>query len=390
MLDEKKCCGCGACVVVCPKQCISMKEKILGCLYPEIDREKCINCGTCEKVCPIYSVHINDNYRQSLYAAYAKDKDVRYRGSSGGIFEILATKLISVGYTVYGAAFDENLNLKCTATEKGSNLKYLLKSKYLQSDMQDKFTEIKEKLVKNEHVMFVSTPCQVAALKSYLNMKYENLLTVDFFCHGVPSQRFFNECIAFDEKYKYKGKIIKYTFREKKKNGSTPHYYSCDYKTNSKIKHSVGYYFDSTFYAAFQKYICLRESCYNCSFSGKRRYSDITIGDFHEIDRYIDGINRFDGVSTIIINTEQGSKLFKCCEEDLNIFPVDIEKLIEDKVIFSGGTKRPITRDAFITEYNKNGIKGLYKKYLNPKFYLLNRIYYSMPKFIRKIINREW
>ncbi len=388
IVNEENCCGCGACVAVCPKQCISMKERTLGCLYPEIDNKICINCGRCEKVCPINRFPLNNDYEQSLYAAYAKDENVRNSGSSGGIFQILATKLFADSYTVYGAAFDQNLQLKCTVAEKESDLKYLLKSKYLQSSMQSKFEEIKDKLNRNQRVMFCSTPCQVAALKSYLNTEYENLFTVDFFCHGVPSQRFFDECIAFDEKHKYKGKVIRYTFREKKKKGSTPHYYSCDYKTKQAIKHSSGYYFDSTFYTAFQKYICLRESCYNCIFSGRDRHSDITIGDFHDVNKYIDGINRFDGVSTVIINTEKGSRLFKSCEKEINVFPVDIEKLIEDKIIFSGCTKRPEKRNEFIKEYNENGIKGLYRKYLNPKFYLLNRIYYSMPKFIRKIMNR--
>ena len=51
--EKKKCCGCAACVGVCPKDCIEMKEDAEGFLYPSVDREKCIDCGACGRVCPI-------------------------------------------------------------------------------------------------------------------------------------------------------------------------------------------------------------------------------------------------------------------------------------------------------------------------------------------------
>ena len=52
MLDIKiksDCCGCSACIQICPKQCISMNEDNEGFLYPEIEKDICINCGLCEK-----------------------------------------------------------------------------------------------------------------------------------------------------------------------------------------------------------------------------------------------------------------------------------------------------------------------------------------------------
>ena len=40
--DKKHCCGCGACMNVCPKNAIRMAEDEVGFVYPEIDQNLCI------------------------------------------------------------------------------------------------------------------------------------------------------------------------------------------------------------------------------------------------------------------------------------------------------------------------------------------------------------
>lgn len=52
---KSECCGCGACVQACPKQCIFFVDDEEGFWYPRIQEEQCINCGLCEKVCPIHT-----------------------------------------------------------------------------------------------------------------------------------------------------------------------------------------------------------------------------------------------------------------------------------------------------------------------------------------------
>ena len=52
---KSECCGCGACLNVCPKKAISMNEDDMGFLYPTIEMEECVNCHLCEKVCPVVS-----------------------------------------------------------------------------------------------------------------------------------------------------------------------------------------------------------------------------------------------------------------------------------------------------------------------------------------------
>ena len=144
--------------------------------------------------------------------------------------------------------------------DKEDELPKLYKSKYLQSNCIDSYESIEKDLKKGKNVLLCSSPCQVAAIKSYLNKSYENLITLDFICHGVPSQSFFNKCKSYVEE-KNDIKIVGYQFRTKIKNGSTPHYYTLIYEKDGKRKIKSDLYIKTPFYLAFQKYITLRDSC---------------------------------------------------------------------------------------------------------------------------------
>ena len=43
--DKSECCGCSACVQICPKACISFNEDSHGFRYPKVDIKSCIDCG---------------------------------------------------------------------------------------------------------------------------------------------------------------------------------------------------------------------------------------------------------------------------------------------------------------------------------------------------------
>lgn len=378
-----------ACLAACPKKCISQTTGTLGAVFPKVDTEKCISCGKCNRVCPMLNAVKNNTVTDDTYAALSKNPEVLFGGSSGGMFETFARVLIEEGYTVYGAAFDGNLKLKCTAADSIKALKPLRKSKYLQSDMTDKYAEIKSKLEDGEKILFVSAPCQNAALKLFLNKNYENLITVDFICHGVPSQSFFDECKKYKEQ-KENIKITDFEFRTKKKNGSTTYYSTITYLKNNLLKRKTGYYFEFPFYAAFQKYVTLRESCYRCKFAGKERITDITISDFHKIENYVKGINRFDGVSTVFIHTTKGQQLWEKCNGTIKSYKIELNKLINDGVCYYPGEKRPKNRDEFVKCYENGGIEALVDNYLNSKFYRKQKIYYSLPGFLRKIIRKAF
>ena len=385
----EKCCGCGACSAKCPQGAIKM-ESIgpLGALVPSVDAKMCVGCGLCEKICPVANDNNTENdFLQLTYAAYSKSNDVRFASSSGGMFLTFATKCIGQGYKVYGAAFDKDIKLRCTRAETYEELLPLAKSKYLQSDITEKYREIEDLLKNGEKVLFVSTPCQVSALKSFLLKSYENLLTVDFFCHGVPSQKLFDECLEYEDK-KYSRKTVEYIFRAKVKKGVTPHYYRIKYQKNGRTIEKTDFYYKSLFYALFQQYITLRDSCYDCVFAKSDRASDITIGDFHEIDKYVSGINRFDGVSTVIINSEKGNELWQSVGDGLETVEMDTQRLKNDGTIFYGGTRKPIAREKFISIYTDQGLDGVSKKYFGFRKYYKQTVYYCMPTPIRAILKK--
>ena len=76
MVDKKKCCGCSACVNICPKKCIDMVSDQEGFLYPVIDKSRCIGCGLCEKVCPALKKG-KEQTGISAYACKNKDNDIK-------------------------------------------------------------------------------------------------------------------------------------------------------------------------------------------------------------------------------------------------------------------------------------------------------------------------
>ena len=61
-------------------------------------------------------------------------------------------------------------------------------------------------------VYFSGTPCQIAGLKSFLIRDYDNLITQDVICHGVPSPLVWQKYLE----YKTKGlKPANVNFRDK-------------------------------------------------------------------------------------------------------------------------------------------------------------------------------
>ena len=383
--NKKDCCGCGTCEKVCPHKAIKMGEDKCGFLFPNIDLDACIDCKICENICPVLN-HSNEKDKEhKVFAAYSKDSQTRFEGSSGGMFGMLAKSVIAQNGKVYGAAFDKNLKLKCTSAETEQELTPLYKSKYLQSDLGNSCYEIEMELKKGRKVLFVSTPCQVYALKRFLKKDYENLILVDFVCHGVPSQAFFDKCKNFVEN-KEKIKILDLQFRTKKKNGATPHYYTITYDKSGKICKKTQLYVKSPFYYGFQKYITLRDSCYDCQFSHSNRCSDITIGDFHSIDKYVKGINRFDGVSTVVINTEKGKNVWETISENVIYYEIDFETLYNNGGLMCGGTQKPKDRDAFVVDLEERPFEQVFSKHLDGSREYTKQLYYAMPTVVRKIL----
>ena len=109
--DKKKCCGCSACVNICPHNALAMIADAKGFLYPVPNTQRCTDCHLCERVCPI----LHDTKERTPSHAFAmmnKDEQVRLASSSGGVFSVMAEEVIDAGGVVYGASFDENWEIR--------------------------------------------------------------------------------------------------------------------------------------------------------------------------------------------------------------------------------------------------------------------------------------
>ena len=212
--NKKDCCACGACLNICPKEAISLKQDEYGFLYPEIDEYLCIRCELCKKVCAFQNVE-EDNVPISTFAAISKNRNQAKNSASGGIFAAIAQYVINNNGIVYGAAFDDSWNVKHIGIEHIEDLIKLQGSKYTQSNTDTTFIEVKKMLALGKQVLYSGTPCQIAGLKKYLGKDYTNLITIDIICHGVPSNKMFKDYLSYLEA-KNNAKIQNFKFRDKK------------------------------------------------------------------------------------------------------------------------------------------------------------------------------
>ena len=370
--ENNLCTGCTACFSICPKNAITMIENEEGFKYPVIDNSKCINCQMCKKTCPILKNEKNESLNE-CYAAFSKDKKIRENGSSGGIFQILAEDVLNKNGIVIGAAFDEKFVLSHIPIDKYQDLNKLLGSKYVQSDMKEIYKYVKEKL-KDRLILFVGTPCQVAGLKSYINGKDENLITIDFICHGVPSGKVFQKYIKEIEK-KYKKKISYYSFRDKK-NGWK------NFNTKIVIEQNeiIEQHNKNNYMKIFLWDLALRQSCYNCKFKLGNKYSDITLGDFWGIENKPEIIKDDDkGISAIILNTIKGKKIFEENKEKIVYKRCKIEDILKVNTALNISVQLPKNREKFFKHMDEYTIQELAKKYIKKE--------YKIVLIIRKLKN---
>lgn len=381
---KNKCTGCMACVDVCPVNCISSVVGEDGFKYTVVDESMCVSCGKCYSVCPI-ETQCKHNEEQHLFAAYSKNQKIHNRGSSGGIFELLAEHFISKQYYVCGSVF-EGTTVKHRIIDSIEEIQPLLKSKYIQSDMSGNYSNIKELLKKGEKVFYCGTPCQVSALiNSIPDSLKDNLFTADFICHGVPSQHVFDEYIKVLEK-KHGCKVSDFSFRIKDNKYKHSHGYSYNILKKGKIVTVNGIYTDSSFYNAFKNYLILRDSCYNCQYTTLQRVSDITLADFWGIEKYDFNENIDSGVSMVITNTQRGNETFALIRETTVSKEYPIQYGVDSNFCLTHTTQKPKIRDTIIKEISENGYEQTAKKYFGCR--KIYKLYWLIPPKVRNIIRK--
>ncbi len=292
------CTSCGACTIVCPQKCITMKKNTLSQLVPKIDKKKCIDCGICEKNCPQLNF-IERKYPSECYVAWSKNSDDYVTSASGGIGAVIARYQLKNSEKVYGCEYNDEAKLHhfCLADEK--DIEKSKSSKYSQSDSYSCYEEIKNDLVKGHKVVFIGTPCQCAGLKNVVKNKSENLLTVDLVCHGTPPNEYLREHFL-EEGIKFP--VSKIRFRGE-----------FDQMLTAWSGENIVYQSDrcdDLYFSAFYQNVISCNSCFDCQYACPDRISDITIGDFWGLGK-LNKIERMSNrPSLVLINTQKGKDFF--------------------------------------------------------------------------------
>ena len=285
--ELNKCNGCMACSSICPKQCITVKDTI-NAMNAEIDETICINCKLCESVCPNIT---KPNKKNSIeWKQGWAEKDIRNKSTSGGAASAIIRSFIKSGGYVASCLFKDGQFLFDITNDLDVAHRFA-GSKYVKSNPEGIYKKVQERL-KTDKVLFISLPCQVAALKNYIKNQ-ENLYTVDLICHGTPSVKLLDQYLG-ERGYNLK-ELKDVKFRTKTDMGL-----SVD---GEKINLSR---VTDDYLCAFLESIDYTENCYSCQFASLERVSDITLGDSWGTEYKNEEKN---GISLVLIQSEKGKEL---------------------------------------------------------------------------------
>ena len=317
--DKADCTGCSACANICPRGCITMKADSEGFLYPEVNTSIGVDCGLCEEVCTMLSKPTPHDIK-AVYGAKNQDDSIRFTSPSGGMFTLSAEELIKNGAVVFGAALDDNYIVKHIMVDTIEALEKLRGSKYVQSIIGHTYSKVRTLLRSGKKVLFSGTPCQIAGLKKYLIKPFDNLITIDLVCHGVPSPKVYRKHLA-ELSSKAGEPITCVKFRDKSngwKQGETL-FFTEHHKMGAPKR-------QEPYMRLFLNNIIIRPSCGQCAFNNKRSKADITIADYWGIDKQFPEFDDDKGVTLVIVNTDRGTSLFESIKENASVLATDYEK----------------------------------------------------------------
>lgn len=408
IIDKHNCCGCTACVQICPKHCIDFREDNKGFSYPFVNHEKCVNCGLCEQVCPCLNEGISRKPLKT-YAVINPNIDVRMKSSSGGFFSMLAEYVIKKGGVVFGACYDENWNVIHDYTETLDGIIKFRGSKYVQSFIGESYVIARRFLQEGRLVLFTGTSCQIAGLKRFLKKDYNNLLSVDVVCHGVPSPLVWRSYLDYIKRPKgVDGKntvslslkenlvITGISFRDKrtgwKKYGFVAYQKSAvKADKNSVLSHNkLGkeillheVHNENLYMKIFLNNLNLRPSCYKCHSKNGKCGSDFTIADFWGISEYKKMIDDDRGVSAVLVNSSKAYDIIL----QLNVETIEFQykQVYKRNHSLEHSVKETKYSEMFWDVFKKEGIEHCNRIIDQIKPSLLQNIYSKVIKIIKHI-----
>lgn len=357
--DKKQCCGCTACESICPKKAIKMLPDNEGFLYPHVDKTLCVECSLCEKTCPIIAP-IKHNGIPEARIVRNNNSDIVFDSTSGGAFSAIAATLMQEKKAIiFGACYDEKLQVIHRGIDNESDLRIFRGSKFVQSSISGCFEEIKQLLKSGQVVLFSGTPCQVAGLQKYLNnIDTARLYLVDIVCRGVPSPKLWELYVAYMEQ-KYKSKIKNVKFRNK----------TYGYKSSTMlVEFENGRVYKKSgridpMMRLFTREMCSRPSCSDCAFKGRSRISDLTLFDCKKYTKVTKLYDDDRGYTAVLIHSAKGKELLELASKQADIQEADIDLLIKYCGIMVENKAQPnVRREEFFKELGHTPLPELLQR----------------------------
>ncbi|NJD01435.1 MAG: hypothetical protein FIA99_02270 [Ruminiclostridium sp.] len=371
MISGSPCTGCSICSTVCSRSAINVELNAKGFLEAKADENLCTDCGKCVKICVKYKSPGEIAYTELIkekgrvYMACSMNDSARYKSSSGGIGYEISKRCVSLGYSVFGACYDfQNNRVEHRLADTQEGILEFAGSKYLQSFTGKAFSGMKRD---RKYVVFAA-PCQTYALRQKIRQENieENVLLVDFFCHGVPSYLLWNSYLKYVRKRYKTGNIKAVAFRDKKHGW---HDYSMVIEGDSGCY--TGRMRKDLFYHFYLSNVCLDDACYKCGFRLDNVYSDIRLGDFWG-SKYADDEK---GVSLVTANTGKGVELLKSLADDIILEEAEASDLLAAQPIrdIAVPEKRKAVMDML---QSGSSLRAVYWKYLAAGHFRSRLIYF--------------
>ena len=294
------------------------------------------------------------------HAVWNTDEDERLLSSSGGFFSLLAHHVLKQGGVVIGAVLDEMMTARHICIQREDELAPMRGSKYVQSNLGDSFRQAKAILETGRPVLFSGVPCQVDGLKRYLGRDWENLLTCDLVCHGVPSPAVFRAYL--DELERTHGaKVTGVRFKDKSHGWSHP-WFTAEFSDGSRYTQD----FNRTAYGrGFGMQLFLRPACALCKYASVSRPADFTLADYWGLDAGLAlPVEREKGVSMILVNSAKGQVVF----DTLSPYFGQLERPLSEAVTGNPRLASPLKanpkRGTFFAAFTALPFEEVEKRYL--------------------------
>ena len=362
--DKSKCAGCTACASICPQHCISMVEDEESFVFPKVDIEKCIHCDRCDKVCPYNTFVSSKDKKETAFVLRSNDKDYLMNGTSGGFVGSLVDYIIDNDGVCCASSMDDNMEVCHVFINSKSewllNKSRIQGSKYVQSDLHECFTRIRDYLCAGRNVLFIGTPCQVNGIRNFLDdVDIRRLILVDIVCHGVPSHSLWDRYKEYQEK-KHGSRIVAARFRKKTYgyNGSTM---SLEFENGS---HYDGFLRTDLMLKAYYGNISSRYSCYSCPAKGDRRSADFTIFDaWHARQLASELVDDNLGYTNVIVRSLKASRIWDEIKESFTYFQINPEDAVsKDGVMYGKNACPDKNRELFYKALTESGLSNAMKK----------------------------